>query len=99
MKGPRDCPFKRKALTCGLVPLHPASEPSRRQFLFDHLTETLPPLRIVLRFDRRPARGDDNVPFAVQASDALAALGVLHGQLLSEPGHGANDARNTPSEP
>ena len=65
----------------GLVPLHPASDPSRHQRLFEHLAEALPPRGIaVLRYDRRPPRGGDDVPFALQADDALAALEVLRGQ-------------------
>ena len=62
----------------GLVPLHPASEPSRDQFLFRHLAEILPPRGVaVLRFDRRVYRGDSDVPLALQAKDALAMLHEL----------------------
>jgi hypothetical protein len=69
----------------GLVPLHPANDPSRRQRLFDHLVDTLVPRGIaVLRFDRRPG-GDDDVPFYVQASDALAALDVLRDEVGDAP--------------
>jgi pimeloyl-ACP methyl ester carboxylesterase len=69
----------------GLVPLHPANDPSRRQLLFDHLVETLVPRGFaVLRFDRRPG-GDDDVPFAVQADDALAALDVLRAEVGHVP--------------
>jgi uncharacterized protein len=69
----------------GLVPLHPANDPSRRQRLFDHLVETLVPRGIaVLRFDRRPG-DDDDVPFAVQADDALAALDVLRAEAGDAP--------------
>ena len=61
----------------GIVPLHPASDASRNQFLFEHLADILPPRGIaVLRYDRRPGEGDD-VPFAVQAEDALAAVELL----------------------
>lgn len=61
----------------GVVPLHPASDGSRRQFLFEHLAETLPPRGVaVLRFDRRPSSGGD-VPFETQAGDALQALREL----------------------
>ena len=63
----------------GLVPLHPASEPSRDQFLFRHLAEILPPRGVaVLRYDRRPFE-DGDVPLELQAKDALAALRVLRG--------------------
>ena len=64
----------------GVVPLHPASDGSRRQFLFDHLADTLGPRGVaVLRFDRRPSSTGD-VPFEVQADDALEALRELHAQ-------------------
>lgn len=60
----------------GLVPLHPAREASREQFLFRHLAEILPPLGLaILRYDRR--RGNGDVPLRVQAQDALAAIGCL----------------------
>jgi pimeloyl-ACP methyl ester carboxylesterase len=59
----------------GVVPLHPAADGSRRQFLFEHLVDTLVPREIaVLRFDRRPPRGDEDIPFSVQAADALVVL-------------------------
>src|SRR5262245_12734732 len=65
----------------GSVPLHPASDGSRRQFLFEHLADTLVPRGLaVLRFDRRPSPADDDVPFAVQADDALQALRLLRAQ-------------------
>lgn len=65
----------------GLVPLHPASDGSRRQFLFDHLAAELVPRGVaVLRFDRRPSPSGDDVPFAAQADDALEALGELRAQ-------------------
>jgi uncharacterized protein len=62
----------------GLVPLHPASDGSRRQFLFEHLAETLVPRGVaVLRFDRRPSPSGGDVPFELQADDALRALEEL----------------------
>jgi uncharacterized protein len=62
----------------GIVPLHPASDGSRNQLLFDHLAETLAPRGLaVLRFDRRPSPTDADVPFDMQADDALAALRAL----------------------
>lgn len=62
----------------GLVPLHPAGDPSREQFLFRHLAATLPRHGVaVLRFNRRPAHHDLDVPLATQARDALAALRTL----------------------
>ena len=64
----------------GLVPLHPASDGSRRQFLFDHLTDTVAPRGVaVLRFDRRPSSAGD-VPLEIQADDALEALRELRAQ-------------------
>jgi pimeloyl-ACP methyl ester carboxylesterase len=69
-----------------LVPLHPASYGSRHQFLFEHLAETLVPRGIaVLRYDRRPSPDDEDVPFAVQAGDALDALRVLRIRVGSAP--------------
>jgi pimeloyl-ACP methyl ester carboxylesterase len=62
----------------GLVPLHPASEPSREQFLFRHLAEILPPRGVAaLRYDRRPSEDGSDVPLELQAKDALAALQML----------------------
>lgn len=63
----------------GIVPLHPASDASRGQFLFEHLANVLTPSGIaVLRYDRRgrDEHGGD-IPFAAQAEDALAALELL----------------------
>jgi pimeloyl-ACP methyl ester carboxylesterase len=66
------------AVRGGLVPLHPASDGSRRQFLFEHLADTLVPRGVaVLRFDRRPSTGGGDVPFQLQADDALRALQEL----------------------
>jgi uncharacterized protein len=65
----------------GVVPLHPASDGSRRQFLFDHLADTLAPRGLaVLRFDRRPSPNDEDIPFTTQADDALEALRLLRAQ-------------------
>jgi pimeloyl-ACP methyl ester carboxylesterase len=65
------------AVRWGVVPLHPASDGSRRQFLFEHLTDTLVPRgAAVLRFDRRTSSAGD-VPFEAQADDALQALHEL----------------------
>ena len=64
----------------GVVPLHPASDSSGRQFLFEHLADTLVPRGLaVLRFDRRPSPTAD-VPFETQADDALEALYELCAQ-------------------
>ena len=65
----------------GVVPLHPASDGSRRQFLFEHLADTVAPMGLaVLRFDRRLSPDGRDIPFAVQAEDALAALRTLRAQ-------------------
>ena len=70
----------------GVVPLHPAGDRSRQQFLFEHLARTLVPRGIgVLRFDRRPSPVEADVPFAVQADDALEALRVLRAHVGSAP--------------
>jgi pimeloyl-ACP methyl ester carboxylesterase len=66
------------AVRGGLVPLHPASDSSRRQFLFEHLVDTLVPRGVaILRFDRRPWPSGGDVPFELQAEDALRALQEL----------------------
>jgi hypothetical protein len=70
----------------GLVPLHPASDGSRRQFLFEHLVDTVVPRGLaVLRFDRRSSPGGEDVPFAVQADDALEALDALRSEVGGAP--------------
>ena len=59
----------------GLIPLHPANDPSRGSLLFADLAEHLPPLGVaVLRYDRRP--GED-IPLEAQADDALEAAADL----------------------
>lgn len=70
----------------GLVPLHPASDASRRQFLFEHLVDTVV-LRgfAVLRFDRRESPSGEDVPLAVQAEDALEALDALRSEVGGVP--------------
>ena len=70
----------------GLVPLHPAGEGARRQFLFEHLVDTVVPRGVaVLRYDRRPSPSGEDVPFAVQADDALAALDALRSEVGEVP--------------
>jgi uncharacterized protein len=74
------------AVRGGVVPLHPAADGSRAQFLFEHLVDTLAPRGVaVLRFDRRPSPTGDDIPFAVQADDALQALRLLR----TQPGVGS----------
>jgi uncharacterized protein len=72
----------RVPVRAGLVPLHPASDPSHDQVLFRHLARVLPPLGVaVLRFDRRRQRQGHDVPLSAQARDALAGLRTLRAQL------------------
>jgi uncharacterized protein len=71
----------------GIVPLHPADDASREQFLFRNLADLLPRYGIaVLRFDRRAAADGGDVPLALQAQDALAALQTLRHQAGSTGG-------------
>ena len=65
----------------GLVSLHPASDGSRNQFLFEHLSDTVVPRGVaILRFDRRPSPTGEDVPFEAQADDALEALAALRAE-------------------
>jgi pimeloyl-ACP methyl ester carboxylesterase len=58
----------------GLVVLHGAAAGQRSFFLYEHLADVLPALGVaVLRYDRRPNEHGD-VPLAIQAADAHAAL-------------------------
>lgn len=67
-----DVPDQRPS--AGLVTLHGASDGSKEQPIFRHTSALAGALGFaVLRFDRRPGRGLDDVPFRVQAEDALAA--------------------------
>jgi hypothetical protein len=70
----------------GIVTLHPASGPERDYFLFAHLASLLAPHGVaVLSYDRRPPVGYDDVPFARQADDALAAVETLRGEIGAGP--------------
>jgi pimeloyl-ACP methyl ester carboxylesterase len=74
------------AVRGGLVPLHPASDGSRRQLLFEHLADALAPRGVaVLAYDRRPSPDGSDIPFDVQADDALAALGTLRAEVGDAP--------------
>lgn len=65
-----------------VVLLHPATEPGRDQFLFRHLARALPDRGVaVLRYDRREARGDQDVPYLVQVHDLSRALRVLRSEV------------------
>jgi uncharacterized protein len=82
----RELTLPEGAVLGGVVPLHPASDGSRRQFLFEHLAETLVPRGVaVLRFDRRPSPAGQDITFAVQADDALAALRALRAKIGDAP--------------
>ncbi|MEH1098465.1 alpha/beta hydrolase family protein [Micromonospora sp. CPCC 205561] len=60
-----------------VVVLHGSAAPQRSYFLYEHLARELPQVGVaVLRFDRRPYEHGD-VPFAVQADDAVAAIAEL----------------------
>lgn len=63
----------------GLVALHPANDPSRRQPLMMHLSRLLPQHGVaVLLHDRRPATDSlQDVPLQVQAQDAEAVAAAL----------------------
>ncbi|MDQ2847242.1 MAG: alpha/beta fold hydrolase [Actinomycetota bacterium] len=70
----------------GMVALHGASSPTRRQPLFDHLANTMNPLGwAVLAYDRRPAAGGGDVPLHDQATDALLAVDALRERLDGTP--------------
>lgn len=70
----------------GCVALHPANDGSRQQSLMHHLADTLPDHGIaVLLYDRRPSPNGEDVPLRVQASDALAAAGVLRSHVGGVP--------------
>ncbi|MDQ2738960.1 MAG: alpha/beta hydrolase [Actinomycetota bacterium] len=70
----------------GIVALHGASSPIRRQPLFDHLASTLAPLGwAVLAYDRRASTDGGDVPLDDQATDALVAAETLRGRLNGAP--------------
>jgi len=70
----------------GVVPLHGANSPNRDSQLFAHLAQMLPPEGIaVLRYERRPNPGVDDVPFTLQAGDALSAIALLREHVGDAP--------------
>lgn len=70
----------------GIVALHGASSPTRRQPLFDHLASTLNPLSwAVLAYDRRASVDGGDVPLEDQATDALLAAEALRERLNGAP--------------
>ena len=70
----------------GIVTLHGATAGHRSYFLYEHVSRVLPEQGVaVLRYDRRAAIGDDDVPLGHQASDAIAAVRLLRGQIGAGP--------------
>ena len=68
-----------------VVVLHGSASPRRSSLLYEHLARELPLVGVaVLRFDRRP-REQGDVPFAVQADDALAAVAQLRRRIGHVP--------------
>lgn len=69
-----------------VVLLHPADDPSRRQFLFEHLAIVLPERGIaVFRYDRRACPPGRDVPYGLQAEDLAWGLEALAGEVGSVP--------------
>ncbi|HEX5540185.1 MAG TPA: alpha/beta hydrolase [Micromonospora sp.] len=69
-----------------VVALHGAEAGHRDFFLYEQLARLLTPAGIaVLRYDRRPGTDGHDVPLAVQAADAHAALQVLRRQFGDIP--------------
>jgi uncharacterized protein len=70
------------AIRGGVVALHPAAPGTREQPLFDHLAQTVTPLGFaVLSYDRRASLDGSDVPFELQAADALAAIAALRTEI------------------
>jgi uncharacterized protein len=70
----------------GVTTLHGAEAGHRSFFLYEHLSRVLPALGVaLLRYDRRPAENDGDVPFSRQASDAVAAVRVLRRYVGEHP--------------
>ncbi|MGC5033838.1 alpha/beta hydrolase family protein [Micromonospora sp. DT229] len=68
-----------------VVVLHGSAMPRRSYFLYEHLARMFPTVGVaVLRFDRRPReRGD--VPYTIQADDALAAVAEVRRRIGEVP--------------
>ncbi len=70
----------------GVVTMHPANSADRTSPMLTHVARALPPHDLaVLRYDRRPSDGIDDVPFAAQAADALCAIATLHERIGDVP--------------
>lgn len=66
--------------------VHPASDPSGRQFLFEHLAMVLPERGIAaLRYDRRAWPPGRDVPYELQAEDLSHGLQLLAEEVGSVP--------------
>jgi uncharacterized protein len=69
-----------------VVALHGAEAGQRSFFLYEHLAGLLPAAGIaVLRYNRRPAQNEADVPLAVQVTDAHAAIQTLRRQVGDAP--------------
>lgn len=69
-----------------VILLHPAGDPSRRQFLFEHLAQVLPAQGVaVLRYDRRDTQGAGDIPYLQQADDLSNGLRVLRDEVGDVP--------------
>ncbi len=70
----------------GVITMHPAASGDRDYFLLTHVAATLVPEGFaVLRYDRRPNDGIDDIPFSTQAADALAAMALLRERIGDVP--------------
>ena len=68
-----------------MILLHGANCGTRDHFLYEHIADVMPRVGVaVLRYDRRDGNGFD-VPFAVQASDAMAAVSLLRQHVPDVP--------------
>ncbi|MEV2238376.1 alpha/beta fold hydrolase [Micromonospora sp. NPDC049891] len=68
-----------------VVVLHGSGRPQRSYFLYEHVARAFPAAGVaVLRFDRRP-REQGDVPYAVQAGDAVAAIAEVRRHIGDVP--------------
>jgi pimeloyl-ACP methyl ester carboxylesterase len=75
-----------KPCSAAVILLHPADDPSGRQFLFEHLAGILPEIGIaVLRYDRRACAGNRDVPYLVQVDDLSRARDALAKEVGTVP--------------
>ena len=80
----------------GVVVLHGAEAGERSYFLYEHLATMLASQDVaVLRFDRRPSVDCHDVPLALQASDARAAIGRLRDLVGAAPVGGTTRVDDT----